>query len=863
MDYSLDQRTASLSIGEFSEFNLGPRNPSSSYATGGLWRAQLGTHWHNQLRTHATAADPSHEFEVPISGQIFHRGWTLTLTGRIDQRLVTPQHILLREIKTTLRALPADETELRTDHPSYFAQLSTYLALTRLSLSPHASNLPPPLSGELVFVEAGSGLSQTIPVGPSDDRAFQLQLERVTEFLEHLHRSRERLRSLYFHSPFPTLRPGQETTQADLAAALERQPIVYFEAPTGFGKTGALLEAALTRLHAGHHDRLIYLTSKSTGQLQVVATLQSMTAPPESAPITHNLSPITSPLGIWHIRNKREHCINSTFHCSTAHCSFLLDHATRFAASGLSRLYLQTHESRTMENLHRAGRHARICPYEITRAALPFSEVWIGDYNYLFSPSSRSFFAEQPGYDPARTLLILDEAHNLPTRAADAHSHRFDYTSAVTTRENLASARAPQNLLRAWDEWTYFLKTLPICETLRLAAEDDARDLINTVADLVPHTALDPLATEPDTHEALWALTSLATQLRESTLPLHWWSPRAGELHLTCLDAAPAIAPILRSFGRVLLATATLGPTDAFTAALGLDQPPPDAEPISHLPSPITSSPKFGTLNKRETKKLFAQLTTGTALLSSLTPDSSALAPPLVRASTPWRENAYDLGIDLRADTTFQRRSENAPLTAETLLALLAASRRENATAPIAAFFPSYAYAELIQRELTQPSETSHLTPHTSPLCSLQPRNLDLSAQTAWLETALTTADILFFVLGSSFSEGIDLLGGRITHALVAGPALPEVNPIQRARLAHHAPLGRDAAFNRVYQVPGMQKVNQAIGRLVRAPGQHAKILLHCRRFAEPSYQNLLPNELSRPTPIPTETELRQWLTSG
>ena len=78
---------------------------------------------------------------------------------------------------------------------------------------------------------------------------------------------------------------------------------------------------------------------------------------------------------------------------------------------------------------------------------------------------------------------------------------------------------------------------------------------------------------------------------------------------------------------------------------------------------------------------------------------------------------------------------------------------------------------------------------------------------------------------------------------MVVGPALPEVNPVQRARLAALARLGRDAAFDRVYRIPGMQKVNQALGRLVRAPGQRARVLLHCGRFAEPGYARLLAPE--------------------
>ena len=50
---------------------------------------------------------------------------------------------------------------------------------------------------------------------------------------------------------------------------------------------------------------------------------------------------------------------------------------------------------------------------------------------------------------------------------------------------------------------------------------------------------------------------------------------------------------------------------------------------------------------------------------------------------------------------------------------------------------------------------------------------------------------------------------------VTAGPALPEVNAVQNARMAALAESGRDEAFRRIYQIPGLQKVNQALGRLV------------------------------------------------
>src|SRR5690606_31850279 len=74
-------------------------------------------------------------------------------------------------------------------------------------------------------------------------------------------------------------------TRTLLETALVAQRLVALEAPTGFGKTGILLETALHALRNAQCDRVVYLTSKSTGQLQVVATLQRMTAPEVCHPI--------------------------------------------------------------------------------------------------------------------------------------------------------------------------------------------------------------------------------------------------------------------------------------------------------------------------------------------------------------------------------------------------------------------------------------------------------------------------------------------------------------------------------------------------------------------------------------------------
>src|SRR5690606_27905920 len=105
-----------------------------------------------------------------------------------------------------------------------------------------------------------------------------------------------------------------------------------------------------------------------------------------------------------------------------------------------------------------------------------------------------------------------------------------------------------------------------------------------------------------------------------------------------------------------------------------------------------------------------------------------------------------------------------------------------------------------------------------------------------------------------------DLLGGRVNHAIGVGPALPAVNPVQRARVEACASLGREAAFRQVYQIPGLQKVNQALGRLVRAPGQSVKVLLHCHRFTDPSYASLLATDYQSGTILSNQAEFEAWI---
>jgi Rad3-related DNA helicase len=828
-----ERRSATFALGELAAFSTGPRPADTGPS--GRWRAELGSHWHREKRAALEAASapgsagfppasdlfaapapplplaPAPSFEVPIRGALAHRGWLFHLEGRLDQSLPTPEGgAHLRELKTTLDRLPRPAEELRAAHPEHFHQLGLYLALSALAEPARR------FTGEVLYIEAGTGLEQSVPYLEADRAALDAHLDAVADFLEQRRAALARLRALRWTPAFATPRPGQETVVPDLVAALRPAadgappaPVVL-QAPTGFGKTGVLLEAAFHALREGHADRLVYLTGKSTGQLHVLATLQKMLgdSPGSAGPGSAGFQPASEPaappaLSAWNLRPKREHCVNDVFHCTRERCRFLHDLPRRWRDSGLARFHLFPAEARDLPALRAAGHAAGICPYEISRASLPFCDVWLGDFNYLFAPANRGVFVDQPTWDPARTLLVIDEAHHLPARVAEAHSHALTADELHTLLTELPDDTA-RPLRRELESLWRLLSTFPAADALDLDTEDDLAAALRSLSAQLQKTPPDHDALSPAAADLLWRLPALFAWMEDHSLEKLLWSPRPSELRLTCLDAAPVIGEQLRAFAGVVLATATPPPPEVFAAALGLAP--------------------------------------GSA-------DFQSASVSLVTPAAPWRTGAYDVALDLRVDTTYRRRAEHHGTTAATLAGLRAASP----LAPVAAFFPSYAYAEAVIARLE--------SEHPALRAALQPRAADLAGQHEWIEQELALADILVFVLGGSFAEGIDHLGGRVSHAIVVGPALPEVNALQRARQAAHARQVGDAeAFRRTYLVPGLQKVNQALGRLVRAPGQRARVVLHCRRFADPAYASLLAPEYQLGHHVLTNADLADWL---
>ncbi|MGJ8650617.1 MAG: ATP-dependent DNA helicase [Opitutaceae bacterium] len=767
-------RSVQLSVRELAAYRNAPTGDGDGWQA---WRAAVGQEWHKTSEQQTRAIEPEAQFEVTLKGQWRHRDWTFHIQGRIDQLLPQADALCIREVKTIRTPLPASREALTERYPDHFAQVAIYLGLARV-LPEYADKT---LTAELQFIDITNGAIQGVPLTDEDADIFTQQLDALIPFLNDRRNCRIQLADAVIQPAFTDLREGQAELFETLEKASLQSKTVLLEAPTGFGKTGIVLEHALRQMQSGLYERCIYLTSKSTGQLETIRQLRGM---------------IGDQVRYIQMRNRHEHAIDSAAHTCTGDAQCNEDLGQRWLEAGIHPPELFQDATFSLERSKALGAETGVCPYALTKGCLPFAEIWIGDSNYIFAPASQSVFLEQQGFDPAKTLLIIDEAHNLPDRVADALSVQINTGELLFALEELRAAGAPRRLISIGNELSRCIDAQKSDQALSGNAAYELLDLCEDFTRQLKEAHFEYEQIAPFALDLIWRIPELAQRLAEPSHEWHHWIPRANTFETTCLDASKWIARCIQPFGSSLLMSATLQPIQSFRDSCGLT--------------------KEGTT--------------------------------LAIGHAPWRDHAYDVAIDCRVDTRYTQREKYYETTARTIAALIA----QSPAVPVAVFFASYLYAENIQAYLNAIDPAARVM--------LQPRGVDLAAQETFIDEGLLMADSLFLILGSSYAEGVDKLGGQINTVMIVGPALPEVNSVQKAKMDAHPSLSRDENFRDVYIIPAMRRIHQALGRIVRAPGQRAKVLLHGKRYAEAAYKEQLAPEYQDAVELRNDAALLDWL---
>ncbi|MEO6626657.1 MAG: ATP-dependent DNA helicase, partial [Burkholderiaceae bacterium] len=422
-----------------------------------------------------------------------------------------------------------------------------------------------------------------------------------------------------------------------------------------------------------------------------------------------------------------------------------------------------------------------VCPYYLGQEMVRWSDVVVGDYNYYFDRSAllHALVVEASW----RVSVLVDEAHNLIPRARSMYSADLTRAEAISVR--LLSPAGVRARLDDWlDQWQLLLPA---------PAPDRAPAGWSVLDDLPPAW--------------LRALQRLNSAIGEQ---LQQQSAQAEGALLPFYFRTLAFATLAEVFGEHSLCE-----LDAAQCAGQIT-----------LRNVIPSDFIAQRIKTADAMVLFS------ATLNPPDYYTSLLGLP---AETRWLDVASPFAPQ-QLQVSIQPISTRRARRSHSLNGLVHSIAAQYTVQPgnYLAFFSSHDYLELAFNALC--------VSHPSIPAWAQERQMDEPARRQFLQQFDAAGrGIGFAVLGGVFAEGVDLPGKRLIGAFVATLGLPPFDPVNAAiceRLQQQFGRGHDYT----YVVPGLQKVVQAAGRVIRSGSDTGTLMLLDERYLEPRYQALLPS---------------------
>lgn len=772
-----------LSARELAEFLLRSGSIDSRFA--GFNRAQEGSRIHRQLQSAYKKEEGSdYKSEVFLKAERMVSGVPYQIEGRADGIFTDTDGVrTIDEIKTTAGQIAPDS------HPEHWAQAKIYAAIlcetesllqvrVRLTYFQVDEEETVPFQEDLTAEQAETYLCDLLEqYAPWAKREQAWREERKASLSE-----------LAF--PFPQYRPGQRAMAGEIFRTFRDRKILLCQAPTGIGKSMSTIFPALKAIGAGFGDKVFYLTARGTTAAaaeNAVRILREASAP--------KLRCIT-------LTAKDKLCFLDERNCTPEACPYADGYYTRLR-QGLHRALEE--ENYTRADIERLAKELTLCPFEFQLDLSLWCDLLIGDYNYLFDPvvSLKRYFEGNGEY-----LFLVDEAHNLPSRARDMYStalflSQFQETARVLGRKKsrlktlikeAANGLEEMRILCMREENHTFFQEMP--------PESLTKSLLKLAQPMQEY--LDEHK-EGEEHDAVLELYfAVQDFLRvvdgydsHYTTQCSAWGKEA-EISLLCLDPSDFLAGSFALGRASVLFSATLSPPDYYRNVLGCGE----ARCIA-LPSPFP------------------------------------------------REN-LGLYIVRGVSTRYKDREQSAALVAEYLYAMV-----RSKVGNYIAYFPSYAYLDMILELF----ESAH--PEVRTL--VQQAGMNDAARDSFLaEFSESPTETLlgFGVLGGVFGEGIDLTGSRLIGTAIVGVGLPMVSPRQE-KLREYYEEVFGSGFEYAYRYPGMNKVLQAAGRVIRTDTDRGIVLLIDDRYLTMDYRRLCPPHWDGAQIVRSPEELTRQAVAG
>ena len=592
--------------------------------------------------------------------------------------------------------------------------------------------------------------------------------------------------------PFAAFRPGQRQMAAAVYRAIRDGKRLFCEAPTGIGKSMSALFPAVKALGEGECEKIFYLTAKTVARQSAVDALEILRGK-------------GARLKSVNLTAKDKICFLEERNCNPEACRYADGHFDRVNDA----LYalLGRADAFSREVIEEAAREFRVCPYELSLDLSLFCDCIVCDYNYLFDPeaSLKRFFGGEGG-DYA---FLIDEAHNLVDRARSMYSASLRKSDFLSLKKKIGKGQAGLTAALGKVNRAFL--------DLRRDCLAEGQNVYHKVPSRSEREDAGVFTSDEPPEDLARAAAGFCAACEA------YFSERAGTGTGTGRSAAPEWeTELLELYFAGLDYQRTLDLfDDAYTSYVYVNR----SEAVSRLMCLNPTRPVSACMDKGKAAVLFSATLTPFEYFRSLLGGEEAAAAALPSPFPPERLGLY---AACRVSTRFKDRQKSLGEIAD-LIAAAVAVRPGN----YMVFFPSYAYLKAVYEQFAADY------PQIPTL--VQESEMDEAARQAFLDSFQAEGGGLvgFCVLGGLYAEGVDLKGDRLIGAIVVGVGLPQVGPDQEILKEYFDRDGQGFAY--AYRYPGMHKVLQAAGRVIRDDGDKGIVLLIDDRFVSGAYRRLYP----------------------
>jgi DNA excision repair protein ERCC-2 len=766
-----------------------PRTGSIEVHSGYGRAAAEGREIHIRAQKKRTKSDPEYEAEVTLSRSFDRDRYRFRIDGRMDgiYRHDPPK---IEEIKTSFNIhelahrLAGDQMA----HP-YCLQLLTYGYFYWLE---HL--VIPVLSYHLVSTRTRESLDLELAFDiPAYENWLGIRLdELVLDAKRAEKRSRHRRKiATAFPFPFKVPRPCQIELIHTIEAGVRDGNPMLVQAPTGLGKTvGVLYPVLKEALSRG--QKVVYITPKNSQHTiaeDAITRFQDVGAKLKSLTITA----------------KGKICFKNEPLCNPDYCEYARDYYTKVYKHGILDMLAKKRKLKA-PLFRKFGKAYEVCPFELQFDGAQEADIVICDYNYVFAPRSSFGRMTEIGIDQkGKPNLVIDEAHNLPTRAMNYYSPAL---SSITLEQMRSGMRALPPLFRA-------------------EAEELLDGCIQVIVSCIPGNIAKHMKIDPAIEQFLeqdvrlraflsrYLDSDVSIQPRDVVMRLcFYWSEftealeycgdpdhqeffttfhpheTGGIVKIICCDASAMLTDCYDTYEQVVGFSATLKPFTYYAKLSGLD---PATVQKSEFPSPFP----------KKNRKLL---------------------------------------IIPQISTRYSDREQNYPRISDAIRRI-AALHKGN----YFAFFPSFEFLGRVF-DLFEPPEGFTVLRQERDMNAIRVEVIKKHLKEGIAPT------IVLAVQGGMLSEGVDYPGDTVIGAFVVGPPLPNFD-LEREQMREYYERKYGSGFDYAYSIPAMAKAIQSAGRVIRSETDRGLIVLMDNRFVQPGYSRSMPADWFESTAIELVSE--------